>query len=60
MKAILVIVLVLAAAASVIAYGRAEVAATIVSHTPGTTEPTALLLYGAGLLLVAGVLRRHP
>ena len=54
MKAILVTLLVLAAAVSVIAYGGGA----IVSPTPGPTEPAALLLSGAGLLVVAGVLRR--
>jgi hypothetical protein len=58
MKAILVTLIVLAAAVSVIAYGPSDVAATIVSHSPGTTEPAALLLSGAGLLAAAGVLRR--
>ena len=57
MKAILVILLVLAAA-GVLAYGRPVVAATIVSHTPEATEPAALLLSGSILLAAGGALRR--
>jgi hypothetical protein len=58
MKAILVTLLVLIAAATVVAYGRPEVAATILSHTPEPTEPAALLLSGSVLLAVGGALRR--
>ena len=54
MKAILVILLVLLAAASVVGYGRLDVA----SRTRETTEPAALLLSGSALLAVAGALRR--
>jgi hypothetical protein len=58
MKAILVILLVVLAAASVVGYGRLDVAATVLSHTREATEPAALLLSGSALLAVAGALRR--
>jgi len=57
MKAILVILLVLAAAVSAVAYGS-DVAATIASHAAEPTEPAALLLSGSALLAAAGALRR--
>jgi hypothetical protein len=58
MKAILVILFVLLAAASVIAYGRPDVAARIISQTRNTTEPAALLFSGSALLAAAGAFRR--
>lgn len=58
MKAILVTLLVLIAAASVLAYRRPDVGATIVSYTPEATEPVALLLSGSILLAAGGALRR--
>jgi hypothetical protein len=58
MKAILVILLVLLAAATVVGYGRLDVAATVLLHTPEATEPAALLVSGSILLVVAGALRR--
>jgi hypothetical protein len=61
MKALVVLVLVIVAAASLVAYGRADVAAgmaAVVDHTPHTNEPIALLLSGSGLIGLAGALRR--
>ena len=58
MKAILVTLLVLIAAATVVAYAHPEVATTILSHTPEATEPAALLLSGSVLLALGGALRR--
>jgi hypothetical protein len=58
MKAILVILFVLLTAASVLAYSQADVAATIVSHTGGTTEPAILLFSGSSLILIGGAVRR--
>ena len=58
MKAFLVILLVLAAAAGVMAYGRMDVVDTILSRTREATEPAALLASGSALLLIAIAVRR--
>jgi hypothetical protein len=61
MKALLVLILVGLAAATVMAYGRAEVAVGIVSvvpHTSRAAEPIILLLSGSALIGIAGALRR--
>jgi hypothetical protein len=58
MKALLVILLVLLAAATAVAYGRADVLTAVVSHTSSTGEPAVLLLSGSALLGLAGALRR--
>jgi hypothetical protein len=61
MKALLVLILVSLAAATVMAYGRVEVAAGFVSmvpHVPRVAEPVVLLLSGSALIGVAGALRR--
>jgi hypothetical protein len=58
MKAFLILLLVIAAAVSVVAYGRVNVATTFVSQTREAAEPTALLLSGSALLAVASALRR--
>jgi len=61
MKAFLVLILVGLTAATVMAYGRAEVAAGIVSvgpHASRAVEPLILLLSGSALIGLAGALRR--
>ena len=61
MKALVVLILVILAAASLVAYGRADVAAgmaAVVSHTSQADEPVALLLSGSALIGLAGALRR--
>jgi hypothetical protein len=61
MKALVVMVLALLAAGSAVAYGRAEMAAgmvSVVAHTPLADEPIWLLLSGGALIGLAGVLRR--
>ena len=61
MKALVVLVLVVLAAASLVAYGRADVAAgmaAVVGHASQTDEPMALLLSGSALIGLAGALRR--
>ena len=61
MKALVVLVLVILAAASLVAYGRADVAAgmaAVVSLTSHPDEPIALLLSGSALIGLAGALRR--
>ena len=61
MKALLVLILVSLAAATVMAYGRADGAAGIVSVVPHLTraaEPLILLLSGSALIGLAGALRR--
>jgi archaellum component FlaG (FlaF/FlaG flagellin family) len=59
MKAFLVILIVLAAAAGVMAYSHMEVVETILSRTrEATTEPATLLVSGSALLLIAIALRR--
>ena len=61
MKALIVMVLALLAAGSVVAYGRAEMAAGMVSmvaHTSQADEPIWLLLSGTALIGLAGALRR--
>lgn len=57
MKAVQVI-LALVVAATALAYGRGDVAETIVSHASAANEPAALLLSGSALLALAGALRR--
>lgn len=60
MKALVVLVLVIVAAASLVAYGRADVAAGMaaVVHTSHADEPIALLLSGSALIGLGGALRR--
>ena len=58
MKALFVLLLVLLAAATAVAYSRADVRTAVVSHTSSATEPTALLLSGSALLGLAAALRR--
>jgi hypothetical protein len=65
MKALLVSVIVLLAAATAFAYGRAELSAemsTVVAQTSDVfaNEPTVMLLSGGVLLVVAGAMRRFP
>jgi len=58
---VIVIVAVIVAAASLVAYGRADVAAgmaAVIDHTSHTDEPIALLLSGSALIGLAGALRR--
>jgi hypothetical protein len=60
MKAVVVMILVLLAAASAFAYGRIEMAAGValaVVHSP-VDEPIWLLLSGSALIGLAGALRR--
>lgn len=62
MRALLVILIVLFGAASAFAYGNADTAGwtSMVSHTSDMvqTEPATLLLSGALLLAVGGLVRR--
>jgi len=61
MKALVVMFLVLLAAGSAVAYGRAEMAAgmvSIVGHPSQADEPIWLLLSGTALIGLAGALRR--
>lgn len=61
MKAFVVMILVLLAAASAFAYGRIEMTAgvaSLVAHTSPVDEPTWLLLSGSALIGLAGALRR--
>jgi hypothetical protein len=61
MKALLVLILVGLAAATAMAYGRAEAAVgfvSVVPHPSRVVEPIVLLLSGSALLGVAGALRR--
>jgi hypothetical protein len=61
MKVFVVMMLVLLAAASAVAYGRADVAAgmaSVVAHTSQADEPIWLLLSGSALIGLAGALRR--
>jgi len=61
MKVLLVLILVGLAAATVMAYGRAEVAVGFVSvmpHASRAAEPLVLLLSGSALIGLAGALRR--
>jgi hypothetical protein len=65
MKALLVFVIVLLAAATAFAYGRADLSAEMSSVVAQTTdvfanEPTVMLLSGGVLLGVAGAMRRFP
>lgn len=65
MKVLLVLAIVLLAAASVFAYGRADVAAgvsVVVAQTTSVvvSEPAALLLSGGLLLALASAVRRLP
>lgn len=65
MKALLVLVIVLLAAATAFAYGRADFSAemsTVVAQTTDAfaNEPTAMLFSGGVLLAVAGAMRRFP
>jgi hypothetical protein len=61
MKALLVLILVSLAAATVMAYGPAEVAVgfvALVPHASRVAEPVVLLLSGTALIGVAAALRR--
>ena len=61
MKVFAVLMLVLLAAASAVAYGRADVAAgmaSVVAHTSQADEPIWLFLSGSALIGLAGALRR--
>jgi len=61
MKASVVMILVLIAAATAVAYGRAEIATGMVSVVPHpfqADEPIWLLLSGSALIGLAGALRR--
>lgn len=61
MKAVVVMILVLLAAASAFAYGRIEMAAgvaSVVGHTSPVDEPIWLLLSGSALIGLAGAVRR--
>lgn len=60
MKAMLVLTLVLLTAATVMAYGGADVAsmAAAVSQTAQADEPITLLLSGSALIALGGALRR--
>jgi hypothetical protein len=61
MKAMVVLILVLLAAATVVAYGHADMAAgmaAVVAHTSQADEPIALLLSGSALIGLAGAVRR--
>lgn len=65
MKALLVLVLTLLAAATALAYGQLESGthvATFVEETASAfaTEPVVLLLSGGLLLAIAGAVRRMP
>ena len=64
MKALLVLLLSVLAAATALAYGRTETAevATLVEGAASSfaTEPVVLLLSGALLLAIAGAVRRMP
>ena len=65
MKALLVFVIVLLAAATAFAYGRADLSAemsTVVAQTTDVfaNEPTVMLFSGGVLLGVAGAMRRFP
>jgi hypothetical protein len=65
MKALLVLVIVLLAAATAFAYGRADFSAemsTVVAQTTDVfaNEPTIMLFSGGALLVVAGAMRRFP
>ncbi len=56
-----VLILVLLAAATVVAYGHADMAAgmaAVVAHTSQADEPVALLLSGSALIGLAGAVRR--
>jgi len=61
MKVILGLSFVLLTAASVLAFGRADLAADVTAmvHRAGSpTEPATMLLWGSVLLALAGVVRR--
>jgi hypothetical protein len=61
MKAFVVMMLVLLAAASAAAYGHADMAAgmaSVVAHTSQADEPIWLLLSGSALIGLAAALRR--
>ena len=65
MKALLVLLIVLLAAATAFAYGRADLSAemsTVVAQTTDVlaNEPTVMLFAGGVLLTVAGAMRRFP
>jgi hypothetical protein len=57
MKVFVVMMLVLLAAASAAAYGRADIA-SVVAHTSQAVEPIWLLLSGSALIGLAAALRR--
>lgn len=60
MKALLILALMVLAAATALAYGRAELAAGVALVTDGwkAGEPAALLLSGSALLGLGGALKR--
>ncbi len=65
MKALLVLLITLLAAASAYAYGRSDATgsvALLVEETASacTTEPAVMLLSGGVLLALAGAVRRMP
>jgi hypothetical protein len=65
MKALLVLLIVVLAAATAFAYGRADLSAemsTVVAQTSDAfaNEPTVMLFSGGVLLVVAGAMRRFP
>ena len=65
MRAVLVFIIVLLAAATAFAYGRADLSAemsTVVAQTTDVfaNEPTMMLFSGGVLLVVAGAMRRFP
>ena len=65
MRVLLVIAIVLLAAATAFAYGRADVAASVsvvVAETADValSEPAAMLVSGGLLFVLAGAVRRFP
>ena len=64
MRVLLVIAIVLLAAATAFAYGRADVAATVsvvsVTADVALSEPAAMLVSGGLLLVLASAVRRFP
>lgn len=61
MKVFLVLLSVIAAAATAVAFSHADVSAGVSAvATHVSTEPTALLLSGSALLGLAGAVRRLP
>lgn len=65
MKALLVLVLTLLAAATALAYGPSQTGADVATFVEETassvaTEPVVLLLSGGLLIAIAGAVRRMP